>query len=301
MPKHAMNAETIAKALGGRKAGGGWMARCPSHDDREPSLSIRDADDGKVLVRCHAGCYQGQVIAALRSRGLWEENGYRRFTRPASRATANDRPDRDDAKRSAAALAIWQAATLADGTPVETYLVSRGLHIPPPPTLRFHAGLKHPSGGIWPAMVALVTRGTDDAPLAITRTFLSHDGRRKALVEPSRMMLGRVAGGAVRLAPAGDTLGVAEGIETALSVMQATGMPMWAALSTSGYARLGLPPGVREIVIFADNDRAGLEAARHAAVRWHAEGRTVRIAVPPQPGMDFNDLVGPDSDVEAAA
>ena len=70
-----MTAETIAKALGGRKAGGGWMARCPAHDDREPSLSIRDADDGKVLVRCHAGCDQERVIAALRSRGLWTENG----------------------------------------------------------------------------------------------------------------------------------------------------------------------------------------------------------------------------------
>jgi putative DNA primase/helicase len=44
---------------------------------------------------------------------------------------------------------------------------SRGLHLPPPPILRFHAGLKHPSGGIWPAMVALVTRGSDDSPLAI--------------------------------------------------------------------------------------------------------------------------------------
>ena len=58
-----MTAETIAKALGGRKAGGGWMARCPAHDDRKPSLSIRDADDGKVLVRCHAGCDQERVIA----------------------------------------------------------------------------------------------------------------------------------------------------------------------------------------------------------------------------------------------
>ena len=43
-------AETIAKTLGGRKAGGGWMARCPAHDDRAPSLSICEADDGKVLV-----------------------------------------------------------------------------------------------------------------------------------------------------------------------------------------------------------------------------------------------------------
>ena len=56
-----MRAETIAKALGGRKVGGGWMARCPAHEDRNPSLSIHDANDGKVLVRCHAGCDQARV------------------------------------------------------------------------------------------------------------------------------------------------------------------------------------------------------------------------------------------------
>ena len=111
-----MNAENIATALGGRKAGSGWMARCPTHDDREPSLSIRDADDGKVLLRCHAGCDQERVIATLRSRGLWTENGPRRFIRPAPCAAATSRPDRDDAKRSKAALAIWQAATPADGS-----------------------------------------------------------------------------------------------------------------------------------------------------------------------------------------
>jgi putative DNA primase/helicase len=71
------SAETIAKALCGRKAGSGWAARCPAHDDREPSLSIRHGDNGKVLIRCHAGCDQGRVIAALRSRGLWDERGQR--------------------------------------------------------------------------------------------------------------------------------------------------------------------------------------------------------------------------------
>ena len=72
-----MNAEGIARALGGRKTGGGWMACCPAHEDREPSLSIREADSGKVLVCCHAGCEQERVIATLRSRGLWRENGRR--------------------------------------------------------------------------------------------------------------------------------------------------------------------------------------------------------------------------------
>ena len=70
-----MTAESIAKALSGRKVGGGWMARCPGHDDRKPSLSIQHTDNGKVLVRCHAGCDQDRVISALRSRGLWPENG----------------------------------------------------------------------------------------------------------------------------------------------------------------------------------------------------------------------------------
>jgi len=70
-----MTAEAMARVLGGRKAGTAWMARCPAHDDRAPSLAIADAKDGKVLVRCHAGCDQRNVIAALQERGLWETPG----------------------------------------------------------------------------------------------------------------------------------------------------------------------------------------------------------------------------------
>lgn len=284
-----MNAETIAKALGGRRAGGGWMARCPAHDDREPSLSIQHADDGKVLVHCHAGCDQKWVIATLRSRGLWTDNGPRPFARPAPRAALNDRPDRSDAERTEAALSIWQAAMPA-GTLVQTYLASRGLQLSPPPTLRFHARLKHPSGSIWPAMVALVTRGSDDTPLAIHRTFLARDGVGKAPVDPAKMMLGPCRGGAVCLADPGDMLMVGEGIETCLAAMQATGHPAWAALSTSGLRALDLPENVRDAIILADGDEPGEVAAQASAWRWKREGRRVRIARPPQ-GMDFNDLL----------
>ena len=145
-----MTAESIAMALGGRKVGDAWMALCPAHEDRDPSLSIRDADSG-VLVHCHAGCTQEKVIAALRARGLW--NG----VNSAASANEQEKSPRDDVGRSEVALGIWEAAKPAAGTLIETYLASRGLHLPPPNTLRFHSGLKHPSGDAWPAMLALVT------------------------------------------------------------------------------------------------------------------------------------------------
>jgi putative DNA primase/helicase len=69
-----MNATNIAKALKkSKKSNSGWMACCPAHDDRNPSLSISESEDGKVLVKCFAGCTQTSVIDALKSKGLWPE------------------------------------------------------------------------------------------------------------------------------------------------------------------------------------------------------------------------------------
>ena len=67
-----MNAAEIARHLDGRKSGATWIACCPAHDDKDPSLGLRDAD-GKVLVHCYAGCEQRAVITALMARGLWHE------------------------------------------------------------------------------------------------------------------------------------------------------------------------------------------------------------------------------------
>ena len=67
-------AETVANGLEkARRSGDGWTACCPAHDDQNPSLSITDGADGRLLVRCHAGCLQEDVIAELKGRGLWAE------------------------------------------------------------------------------------------------------------------------------------------------------------------------------------------------------------------------------------
>jgi DNA primase len=285
-----MTAETIAKALGGHRAGGTWMACCPVHDDRSPSLSISAGKDGKVLVRCHAGCEQRDLIAALQERGLWQTTGRVLGIARNPRRRMAEELDADALKRCAAALAIWQASQAAKETTVATYLRSRGLDLPASPTLRFHVGLKHPSGDLWPAMVALVTNGATGSPIAVHRTFLARDGGGKAPVDPAKMMLGPCRGGVVRLGEPGAVLMVGEGIETCLAAMQATGKAAWAALSTSGLRSLDLPRDIRDVIVLADGDEPGEAAAQDCARRWKREGRCVRIARPPQ-GMDFNDLL----------
>ena len=290
-----MSAAALAIALGGLKVGSGWTARCLAHNDRKPSLSICDAADGKVLVHCHAGCEQAQVIDALRSRGLWADSD--RHHRPQQHRPANEQRDRDGEQNSAATQRIWGSSTPAIGTLAEAYLRTRSINIALPPTIRFRPGLKHPSGHVCPAMVALVTHGTNNRPIAIHRTFLTRDGTGKAPVDPPRMALGSVGGGAVRLGTVqpGQWLAIGEGIETTLSVMQACALPGWAALSAAGMRNLILPPDAAMVLICADNDAngTGQRAARDTAERFLQEGRRVRIAIPPVPGSDFNDVLNP--------
>jgi putative DNA primase/helicase len=164
-------AENVAKALGGHKIGNGWIARCRLHDDRTPSMSISSGKDGKVLVHCHAGCNQRDVYTAvMREYELSKtSDGHQRKDRAADEESA----EADAGKRRANALAIWHACGPAQATPAQTYLAARGIKLPLPDALRFHGSLKHPSGDVWPAMVALVTNGVDATPLAIHRTFLA--------------------------------------------------------------------------------------------------------------------------------
>ena len=80
-----------------------------------------------MLVRCHAGCDQRDVIAALRSAAFGKRpDGLLAFARNHRRRIA-DEPDAEALKRTEAALAIWQASEPAEGTPVAIYLRSRGL------------------------------------------------------------------------------------------------------------------------------------------------------------------------------
>ncbi|WP_173981917.1 toprim domain-containing protein, partial [Magnetospirillum sp. SS-4] len=101
----------------------------------------------------------------------------------------------------------------------------------------------------------------------IHRTFLLDDGSGKA--PPGKKMLGAIDSGSVRLAPipADGHLGIAEGIETALSAWAIFGIPTWAALSAGGMRQWQWPEGLRRVTIFADAGDAGQQAATTLADR----------------------------------
>lgn len=140
--------------------------------------------------------------------------------------------------------------------------------------------------------------------IGIHRTYLAViEGKvTKAPISPNKMILGKAGGGAVRLpcidkSSINETLGkklvIAEGIETALSIAQATSLPVWVALSASGMQNIILPPSqmIEEVIIAADYDEAGIFAAERLACRLLGEGYKAKIVTPPYKGSDFNDLL----------
>src|SRR5262249_42871510 len=152
-----------------------------------------------------------------------------------------------------------------------------------PPALRFHPACPRPRGEVdnvrppLPAMVALVEH-VQRGPVAVHATYLRPDGNGKADIpkEQQRASFGPIRGGAVQLGrPRGEWIAVAEGVETALSIMVASAIPAWAALSAGGLERLALPPEAGMVLICADNDANGVgaRAARTAGHRFLAEGR----------------------------
>ncbi|MBL6082483.1 toprim domain-containing protein [Belnapia sp. T18] len=214
----------------------------------------------------------------------------RRPQRPPERPR---QPSEEERRRAALARRIWTEAAPAAGSLVERYLASRGLSLPADAPLRFHPTCRRGAERL-PAMVALMTDPATGEPRGVHRTFLLPDGSGK-VESDAKMMLG--AAGVIRLVPDEEVaacLGIAEGIETSLALMQRFGWtPVWAAGSAGGIASFPVLAGIEALTIFPDADDSGasLKAARQCAGRWRAEGREVRHIAPPA-GADFADLAG---------
>ena len=274
-----LRAAEIVAALGGRNSGNGYVACCPAHDDHIPSLSIQDSNSGKVLVKCFAGCSQASVIDALRSLSLWDEGPLHSLPpiRPGN-------PNQDKARK------MWAEARRANGI-AETYFRGRGITLVPPASIRECPALHYCADREdYPALLCAVQDASQKV-VAVQRIYLSPDGTRKADIDSPKMSLGPVGGSAVRLGPIGEELGIAEGVETALSAMQLYGGSAWACLGSSNLSNVHIPPEVRRLLIYGDNGEAGERMAISAAEIHSNSGLEVRLLFPEPRYGDFNDLL----------
>lgn len=197
------------------------------------------------------------------------------------------KPDFDEARRIARASNIFTAAKPIAGTS-EAYLINRGLRRIAAWKLLRAAVTQYPEKGEHPAIIAPVT-GARGALEGIQRTFLTPEGCKLPVRDP-KLSLGRVLGGAIRLAESAEELVLCEGLEDGLSLAQELpAASVWVAPGAGMLAAMSLPPVVLRVIIAADNDAPGEQAAMRAAERFASEGRHVRIMRPDPAYKDWND------------
>jgi hypothetical protein len=285
------DARDLTTALGGkwyRKYGAAPCPVCqPERNKGQNASTLADGRNGRLVLDCKkSGCAFLDILAAagVRSGDYVSPDAATLAQRETEQFSAAE-------KKGAQAKQVWTEAQPIAGTIAETYLRGRGITCDLPQVLRFHASCWHgPTAKRYPALVAAVQGASLPA---VHRTYLRGDGSGKADIDSAKLMLGAVAGGAVRLTEGPGPLVVAEGIETALSLASGllrTPATVWAALSTSGIRGLRLPDHPGRLTIAPDGDKAGREAANALAARAHALGWQVSL-LPAPDGRDWNDIL----------
>jgi putative DNA primase/helicase len=201
---------------------------------------------------------------------------------------------------------VWaQTRPLTDrrgAYPQRHYLASRGLADVlrnPPQDLRAHPALDYWENGrvrgTFPALVAPLRAPNGDI-ITLHTTFLRGDGGCKADVpSPKRVLAvpveGSTRGAAIHLyEPTLGTIGIGEGIETALSLHLLHNIPVWSAFAALGLERVILPTGLRTIYIAVDLDPVGEAAAQALAARLQRlKPAPQAFFVRPDNGKDLND------------
>lgn len=282
-----------------RPSGRSRIGLCPFHKESNASLVVTDE---LGLFYCHGCGATGDVIDFVRQA---ENCGFLDAVRsivgaiPAITIPRERERIRklDRAKRALAgayARCQWRDALPAEGTPAETYLRSRGITWPIPPTIRF--GTVPPwinlttgsSGKPLPALIAACQR-VDGSLGGVQRIFLQQNGLRADIPRP-KLSLGAIKGGALRLGPVAAEMIVCEGPEDGLTLHQMLpSTPVWVALGSGNIPYMELPPEVRRVIVAGDNNPGGRKAAQDACTAFRSQGRQATAIFPDAAYEDFND------------
>jgi len=295
-----MDAEQIARALGGKRSGRQYVCKCPAHWDTNPSMLVFDGRS-QVQFRCMSGCTPIEIMAALRQRGILGHEIPPNVSCETSRAPAAKSVSPTLPDQHIRAMRIWREARDPRHSPVERYLAQRNIELPAAlcgSLIRFHPSC--PRGDEFQfALVALMRDIETDEPRAIQRIYLD----RNAAKDGKPMMLGPAGGAAMKLTSHAQTfvdelsycmrLHIGEGLETCLALLQRGYAPIWALGSAGAIRSLPVLFSVGSVCIWADHDPAGISAAEACAERWNAEkNHSAEYFVRETEGLDFADPFG---------
>jgi hypothetical protein len=212
--------------------------------------------------------------------------------------------------------ALWGSAFSVRNpraAPFWLYLRNRGLNWPAGiRDIRFHPAIGYYENGenlgFFPGFLSRVVT-PDGTSVSIHRTYLTEAGYKAPVEKPKKLCSHAskrpLHGSAIRLFQAGEVLGVAEGIETALAVKELFSVPCWSTLSAELMKHFDPPLGVRRVIVFADRNRPtqyhplghGQEAAKTLVEKLWAKGLQAEIKLPPDEaapsskGIDWLDVL----------
>lgn len=264
----------LVQRLGGRWSGDTAICRCPAHDDRTPSLSIRQGDRG-ILVTCHAGCDGRIVMRALA--GL--------VPIPRFNASAHGAPR---PRSTTAHIAIWQAGRAIDGTLAERYVRKVRNLWAPLADVRYHPRCPKGQGALArfaPALLVAMRKAGEVA--AIQRIFLDPSNARCT----DKLVLGQAVGAAWTNGLPARTIGICEGFETAAAYTSLTGIQAWATMGAKRFHQVEVPSHVETLILLADNDAEGRRARDRADDVYRRPGLTIETEWPPGRMNDWAQLL----------
>lgn len=289
---------------------------CPLCGGRDRFTFFKKEDGGGWFCR---GCGHGDGISLLQQ---WRHEGFlqtleyleRTLGLPPIADEKTETPKfkpapNPEIERRKKLEAFWKEAVplekLPETNPVKRYLAQRGLvrgrktfseELRSHPLLDYWEtqvgdALQHER---WPAMVARVT-DADGRLVSLHRTYLTQEGEKAPVSAQKKLAASAGENGLIRLFPAGKTLGIAEGIETAIAAMLLFDVPVWSAVCANGFAKIDrLPEGVEKLMIFGDNDRSftGQAAAWELARRMRRDfpDLAIEVMIPRQEGYDWQDV-----------
>lgn len=271
--------ERIVRCLGGTWSNGWGMCRCPAHNDRTPSLSVR-CGRTTLLFKCFAGCTIAEILTALR---------IERLDVPRAKSDNSDR-QQAPSDTQGCAIRLWREGRSISGTPAERYLRSRSIPMVHG-VMRYHPAAPLGRGRsvrFLPAL--LIAVGDPHRIAAIQRNFLQLNGR-PALLARTKRSLGSLRQNAVELFHPEDTLGLAEGVENALSAASLFAIPVWASLGAERFHRIEIPNRISRLFLLADNDPPGRRAVTRALQSYALPRREIIVLWPAAPFNDWNEML----------